>query len=223
MIRGLWRAYVRVGDMKERALRHMMPSRMRFVHYSWPLRPGVCPCDIHFCEYLKERNIRRKSIFHLGTGGHHIVGLQNQEVGLENNILGLTVSPNELRSYVTRVVRNPHFGKYYKVMFADIYTLSASCLPSFDMVTLFHLSEFSDAENIGPRMNDSETLRLFCSKIVSGGLLFLYRGSYGYPRCAPLIDQAVADGQMAIVEQYKSLNIFQVSDVPASTYASAFE
>lgn len=223
MIRSLWRAYVRVGAVKERALRHVMPSRMRFVHYSWPLRPDVCPCDIHFCEYLKERNIRRNSIFHFGTGGHHIVGLRNQEFGLENHILGLTVSPNELRSYVTRVVRDPHLGKYYKVMFADIYTLSASCLPCFDIVTLFHLSESTDAENVGLRMNDGETFRLLCSKIVSGGLIFLYRGSYGYPRCAPLIDQAVADGQMAFAEQYKSLDIFQVSGVPASTSLTAFK
>jgi hypothetical protein len=220
---GFWRAYVRVGAAKERALRRIMPSRMQFVHYSWPLRPDVCPCDIHFCEYLRERNVRRKSIFHFGTGGHHIVGLQNQEFGLENHVLGLTASPNELWSYVTRVIRNPLFGKYYQVMFADIYTLSASCLPSFDIATLFHLSEFTDAAVDGQRMSDDDTLRLFCTKVVAGGHIFLYRGSYGYPRCVPLIDQAIADGHMAFVERYKSLDVFLVPGVPASTRGMAFE
>jgi hypothetical protein len=194
---------------------------MRFVHYSWPLRPSVCPCDIHFCDYLKERNIRGKSIFHLGTGGHHLVGLQNQETGLANHILGVTVSPNELRSYVTRVIRDPVLGKYYKVMFADLYTLSASCLPSFDVATLFHLSEFTDTD-VEWRMGDAETLQLLLSKVVPSGLIFLYRGSYGYPRCEPLVNRAVADRQIAFVERYKSLDIFRTSGVPSPMHVTAF-
>ena len=205
---------MRAGALKERALRSIMPSRMRFVHYSWPLRPDVCACDVHFCEYLQERNIRGKSIFHFGTGGHHIVGLQNRDVGLANDIFGLTVSPSEHARYVTRVVRDPALGKHYKVLFADIYSLSAACLPVFDIVTLFHLCEFAATGNPGRRMNDAEVLRLFCSKLAPKGLILLYPGSYGHRYLAPLIAQAVAEGQMSFVEEYKSLVIFQVPGVP---------
>jgi hypothetical protein len=205
---------VRVGALKERALRSIMPSRMRFVHYSWPLRPSVCACDVHFCEYLQERKIRGKSIFHFGTGGHHIVGLQNRDVGLANDIFGLTVSPSEHASYVTRVIRDPPLGKHYKVLFADIYSLSAACLPVFDIVTLFHLCEFAATDNPARRMNDAEVLRLFCSKLAPQGLILFYPGSYGHQQLAPLLAQAVDDGQMSFVERYKSLVIFQVPGGP---------
>lgn len=209
-MRRLWRAYVRAGAIKESALRGLMPSRMHFVHYSWPLRPGVCPCDVHFCDYLQERNIRRKSVFHFGTGGHHLVGTTNRDAGLENEILGLTVSPAEHARYVARVVRDPALGRHYKVLFADIYSLSAASLPAFDLVTLFHLSEFADSHNAGTRLDDGDVLRLFCSKLTPGGLLFLYPGSYGYARAAPLVAQAVEAGAISFLEDFKSLIVFRV-------------
>jgi hypothetical protein len=181
-----------VGELKERALRSFMPSRMHFVHYSWPLRPTVCPCDVHFCEYLKDREIREKSIFHFGTGGHHVVGLQNQGMGLANEVLGLTLSPSEHAGYVTRVIRDPTLGKHYKVLFGNIYSLSAACLPAFDIVTLFHLGEFGNEGNTGRQVSDVDVLRLFCSKLLPAGLLLFYPGSYGYSKLRPLIAKAVA-------------------------------
>ena len=206
----LWRAYVRAGALKERALRALMPSRMHFVHYSWPLRSAVCPCDVDFCNYLSERNITRRSIFHFGTGGHHVVGLHNRDAGLANDILGLTLSPSEHARYVARVVRDPALGRHYKVLFADIYSLSCACLPRFDVVTLFHLSEFAEASDAGRRMGDAGLLQLFQSTLLPEGLLMLYPGSYGYPRAAPLIAQSVADGRMVLQERYKSLEIYRV-------------
>ena len=217
MVRRLWRAYVDAGALKERVLRTLMPSRMRFIHYSWPLRPGVCPCDIHFCDYLQERNIRGKAIFHFGTGGHHLVGLRNRFDGLANDVLGLTVSPREHARYVARVVRDPSLGRSYKVLFADIYSLSASCLPEFDVVTLFHLCEFVPGDGGGHRTSDCEVLRLFCSRLLPGGLLVFYPGSYGYPQAAPFIAQAAADGHLAFVEDYyKSLAVFRVPRGPVT-------
>lgn len=223
MMRRLWRAYVGAGALKERALRSIMPSRMRFVHYSWPLRPGVCACDLHFCEYLAERNIRGKSIFHFGTGGHHLVGLQNRDLGLANDVLGLTVSPSEHAKYVARVIRDPALGKHYKVLFADIYSLSAACLPVFDIVTLFHLCEFAATNNAGRRINDAEVLRLFCSKLARAGLMLFYPGSYGHPQLAPLLAQAVAEGRVSFVEEYKSLAIFRVPGGPITPRGSLSE
>jgi len=210
MMRRLWRAYVRAGDLKESALRSIMPSRLHFVHYSWPLRPTVCPCDVDFCDYLQQRDIRGKSIFHFGTGGHHVVGLTNRTAGLANDVLGLTVSPSEHAKYVARVIRDPALGKHYKVLFADIYSLSAACLPPLDIATLFHLCEFGDARNAGRRLDDAQVLRLFCSKLKPGGLLLLYPGSYGHRHAKVLVSQAVEAGALAFLEEYKSLAVFRV-------------
>jgi hypothetical protein len=221
VMKRLWNAYVRAGNFKERALRAIMPSRMHFVHYSWPLRPNVCPCDLHFCDFLKERAIRRRSIFHFGTGGHHIVGLQNQDAGLENDVLAVTASPAEHAQYVTRIIRAPSLGKHYKVLFADIYNLSAAGLPTFDLVTLFHLCEFSEPGSTGRRMNDIELLDLLLSKVAPDGRLFFYSGSFARRQAAPLIEGAVADGRMSLVETYKSLLVYRVPTNPVTARESA--
>lgn len=215
-MRRLWRGYVHTVAFKERALRAMMPSRMRFVHYSWPLRAELCPCDLHFCQYLRERDLRHKSIFHFGTGGHHMVGTQNHLTGAENDILGLTVSPKEHNAYVNEVIHNPALGRHYKVLFADIYSLSAGCLPTFDIVSLFHLCEFADEGSAGRRLDDSGVLDLFLSKTHAGGLLLFYPRSYGYRKVQPSIERAVDAKRLEFVEDYQSLSIYRVTDSGAS-------
>lgn len=205
----IWIAYVVSGALKERVLRKAQPARMHFVHFSWPLRPAKCPCDVDFCEYLRERQIGGKSIFHFGTGGHHIVGLRNAAAPVANDILGLTLSPPEHASYVRRVIRNPALGKHYKVLFADLYSLSAQVLPTFDVVSLFHLGEFSDASRAGQRMNDAQVLSLFRSRLAPGGIVLFYPGSDGYPRLRPLLADEVAAGRLSLVENYRSLAIYR--------------
>ncbi len=210
--RRLWRALVRAGALKERALGTLMPSRMRFVHFDWPLRPEVCPCDVHCCEYLAERDIRGRSVFHFGTGGHHVVGITNRDRGLDNEILGITASPPEHSRYVRLVIRSPSLGKHYKVLFADIYDLGNAGLPTFDLVTLFHLCEFSSPADPRRRMDDAGVLDLFLSKLSPGGRILFYRGSFGYQAATPLIERAVGGGKMSFVECYKSLDVYQVPE-----------
>lgn len=212
LARRLWVAYVRTGAVKERVLRGVLPARMHFVHYSWPLRPGKCPCDVDFCDYLRERNIGGKSVFHFGTGGHHIVGLENARASAPNEVLALTLSPNEHAAYVKRVIRHPALGKHYKVLFADIYSLSAESLPLFDIVSLFHLCEFDAASTAGQRLSDAEALRLFLSRLRPQGRMLFYPGSYGFPRLAPLLAQEVAAGRMSLVENYRSLVVYRGND-----------
>jgi hypothetical protein len=213
----LWRTYVRAGALKERALRGIRPSRMPFVPYSWSLNARQCPCDVHFCEFLEEREIRGRSIFHFGSGGHHLVGVRNRRGGLNNDILAVTLSPREHASYVSRVIRERQIGVHYKVLFADIYTLSMNSLPAFDVVTLFHLCEFTPESGAG-RASDETVLRRFCSRIGPGGSMLFYRGSYGYPRLAPMIDWMVDEGRLSFVEEYRSLVVYR-----AGTRATATE
>jgi hypothetical protein len=208
----LWVAYVRTGAAKERVLRSVRPARMHFVHYSWPLRPGACPCDVDFCEYLRERELGGKSVFHFGTGGHHVVGMENARAPVPNEVLALTLSPNEHATYVKHVIRNPALGKHYKVLFADIYSLSAESLPIFDIVSLFHLCEFSGASEAGQRLSDCEVLRLFRSRLSPQGIMLFYPGSYGFPRLAPLLEQEVDAGRLSLLERYKSLVVYRAHD-----------
>jgi hypothetical protein len=205
----VWRAFVRAGRVKERVLRAFRPSRMHFIHYTWPLTPDVCPCDLHFCEYLKDRNIHGKAIFHFGTGAHHIVGLRNRDDGLENDIFAITASPGEHTQYLKHIIADGSLGRHYKVLFADIYELTPASLPAFDLVTLFHLCEFDDSTGPRRRMNDSGVLQLFLSKLAPQGRLLFYSGSDGRKQTGLLIERAVADGRMTLEEKYKSLLIYR--------------
>ncbi len=207
----LWQVLWFMDEAKERALRRLMPARMR-VPYSWPLLPQYSPCDLHFCDYVEERKIRRQSIFHFGTGLHHIVGLRNRGAGWENEILGITASPREHASYVRRVVRDPSVGEHYKVLFADIYSLGPASLPTFDMVTLFHLCEFTprSTEQGGQAGTaDSAVLSLFHSKLAPGGRIVFFENSDGYPRTTLLLGTEVAEGRLVLEERYKTLLVYR--------------
>ena len=170
MMQRLWRARVRAGEIRQRLLSVFHPSRLRYVAHSWPLRPDECPCDMHFCDYLNERSIRGRSVFHFGTGGHHLVGTRNHVEGWRNEILGLTLAPREHTLYVRKLIRDPAFGQHYKVLFGDIHSLCAAALPRFDLVSLFHLCEFGDLASTGRQLDDEGVLRMFCSRLFPGGL-----------------------------------------------------
>jgi len=86
MMQRIWRLYVNAANARERVLRALRPNRPRFVTHGWPLRPDVCPCDVDFVGWLAEREIRRRSIFHLGTGAHHLVGIENHSRGWQNEV-----------------------------------------------------------------------------------------------------------------------------------------
>lgn len=206
----VWGMYERAGEAKEALLRRIQPGRMRIVPHSWPLWARMCPCDLHFCDFLQQRNIRSRSIFHLGTGGHHLVGLRNRVDDMGNVILGVTVSPDEIRRYVKLVVRDPILGQNYKVLFANVHDFAAASLPDFDLVTLFHLCELGSPTGSGHLLSDEGVLSLFTSKLRPGGLLATYRESLGYPRLRPMIAAAMAAGRLEHLENYMSLQILRV-------------
>ena len=182
---------------------------MRFVHYEWPLEPEMCPCDLHFCSYLRARDVRRRAVFHFGTGAHHLVGLRNLEERLENDILGITASPHEHERYVKLLIRSPALGVHYKVLFGDIYQLNAAVLPTFDLVTLFHLCEFTNPIQSDGRLSDAALVDLFLSKLAPEGRLLFYVGSDGRRQTAPILELAVADGKMILEESYQTLRVYR--------------
>lgn len=202
---------MRAALFKERVLHKLAPARMNVVPYAFPLVPQICPCDIHFCDFLEHRKLREKSIFHFGTGGHHIVGLRNWTDGMANEILAITVSPSEYSRYINRVVAKPSFGTHYKVLFADIYDLHPALLPEFDVVTLFHLYEFTPPEPFAReiRMDDGGVLDLFLSKLSRQGLLLFYAGSHGHRETRVVVERAVAAGKISFEASYKSLLVYR--------------
>jgi hypothetical protein len=177
----------------------------------WGLETALCPCDIHFCEWLEEAGIKNKSIFHFGTGGHHILGTHNVDKKLNNAILGITASPSENDSYVKMVSENAALGWGYKVFFGDIYQLDERLLPQFDVVTLFHVGEFRTEKNDAyGALTDYEMIKMLARRTNKGGILAFYAGSDGYKKAQIEIDRLLLEGVMKIHSTYKTLPLFEV-------------
>lgn len=177
---------------------------------SWVLNPESCPCDLQFADYLTQAGIKGKSIFHFGTGAHHVVALRNQAIDSPNEILGITASAPEHQAYVELVLRDPRLAKYYKVLFADIYTLTANSLPNFDVVSLFHLCEFYLAENAPfTHQTDMSLVQLFLDKLNPDGKILFYERSRDWSLAHPVVKSFVQAGKIRLVDQSESLLIYE--------------
>ena len=183
------------------------------LHYwneSWALDVKVCPCDAHFVEFLEDRGIRGASIFHFGTGSHHLVGIRTAESGRDNAVLGITASPGEYQSYVELAIARPEVTRTYKAFFGDIYQLDARLLPDFDVVTLFHLCEFRTEKNDAyGALGDLAMASLLVDRMKPGGWLLFYTGSMAYDRAKPVIERLQQIRPLEAAGTFKTLRLLR--------------
>lgn len=185
-----------------------MPS-LNIWDVNWSLDVEQCPCDVHFNEYLEAEKIAGKSIFHFGTGGHHVVGIRAAETGAGNVVLGITASPQEYEAYITLVTKRPDVGRIYKVFFGDIYQLEPKLLPELDVATLFHLGEFRSEQNDAYRaLTDAELTALLLGKLRRGGLMAFYSGSFAFDVAERVVADLIGRGQLAPKGAFKSLRLY---------------
>jgi hypothetical protein len=186
-------------------------ARLELWKDPWPLDEKQCPCDVHFTRYLAGSGLKGQRIFHLGTGDHHHVGLQAPANG--HAVLGITASEDEYRTYIRLAVENPHLGKFYKVLFSDIYQTNPHLLPPvFDIVTMFHLCEFWFESNAPyAAMNDAGVLTLLSERVRPGGLVLFYTGSFAYDAAARLIPDWQAAQGFTEENGFETLRIFRKS------------
>ena len=176
----------------------------------WDLHEDVCPCDVHFVEYLKERQARGAAIFHFGSGNHHIVGLKAAEEGANNAVLSITASPQEYDDYVELLIQNPRLGHTYKAYFGDIYQLDARLLPEFDYVTLFHVGEFRTPDNDSyGGLTDLEMTLVLADKVKPGGEILFYTGSFAYDKAQAVAAELVKVRPFEPVADYKTLKVYR--------------
>jgi hypothetical protein len=184
---------------------------MRFFqeNSTWELDVNRCPCDLEFIDYVKESNIESKAIFHFGTGVHHIVGQENHKLDVPNHIIGITAAAPEHQAYIKLVLQNPELAKYYKIIFADIYTFTAHSLPNLDVVNLFHLCEFYLPGNSHiTHQTDESLLQLFIDKLNPDGKIIFYSGSSAWESTQAIIKSFEELGKIKKIDEYKSLLIY---------------
>ncbi len=183
---------------------------LNYWNATWSLDEKQCPCDIHFCDYLEEKKITGKTIFHFGTGNHHIMGLRNARSGADNAILGITASPDEYQAYIKLLIENPTLGATYKAYFGDIYQLDRRLLPELDFVTLFHCGEYRTEHNDNyGALTDTQMIMMCADRLKSGGEIHFYTGSFAYDKTFEAGAEMMRSGRYDDAGQYKTLKIYR--------------
>jgi hypothetical protein len=167
-------------------------------------------CDIHLVEWLDQQKITNASIYHFGTGGHHYVGVECAKPQRRTSVLGITASPQEYQNYVRLVTGRPEVMRYYNAVFGDIYLLNEKLLPTFDLVTLFHICEFrgpqTDAYN---GLTDLAVTNLLTDKTRPGGHILFYTSSFAFDKAKPVIAQWEKERPVERIGEYKSVLIYK--------------
>ena len=183
---------------------------LNYWNATWSLDEKQCPCDIHFCDYLEEKKIGGKIVFHFGTGNHHILGLRNARSGLNNAVLGITASPDEYQAYIKLLIENPTLGATYKAFFGDIYQLDRRLMPDLDFASLFHVGEYRTEHNdTYGALTDTEMIMVCADRLKPGGEIHFYTGSFAYDKTFEAAAMLVKSGRFSEVAPYKSLQIFR--------------
>jgi len=164
----------------------------------WQWNPEICPADQHFIEWMESNNYFDKTILHMGTGAHHRVGI---ELGNHNSILGLTLSPDEILSYTELVTQDEIIAGNYKVLFSDAHNLNPALLPSFDIITLFHLGEIYEPSTLSYSLE--ELVNMLRGKLKQGGFMLAYTKSGSWKQVMPIFDSILFRD-----ETYKTLQVY---------------
>ena len=176
---------------------------------AWGLDKDRCPCDFHFLEWIEQQNVRNKTLFHMGTGAHHLVGKTLSTNDSNNLVIGLTACPTEYDHYMQMAIDDPRISGLYKPVFTDIYQLDTRQLPNIDIATLFHLCEFTnEIRTVGPGIGDRAVIQLMIEKMPNGGHLLFYTSSFGFERLEPIIDDIESQGLIVRQEDYESLRVY---------------
>jgi hypothetical protein len=185
-------------------------NKLNYWNETWSLDEAQCPCDLHFVEYLESKAAKNATIFHFGTGNHHIVGLRMAENGSNNAVLGITASPQEYDDYVELLIKKPRLGHAYKAYFGDIYQLDARLLPEFDYVSLFHVGEFRTPENDAyGALTDLEMVFLLADRTKPGGEILFYTGSFAYDKAEAAAKELMQTRPFDSAADFKSLKVYR--------------
>ena len=174
----------------------------------WPLDPS-CPCDVHFVEYFRKCGWRDRVVFHFGSGLHHLVGQELGRAELGNEVLAITASRDEQLAYVDRVHADPEFGRHYRLLYGDIYALSARVLPRLDVVTLFHLGEGYDGAAGGSAfLRELALVELFLGALGPDGRLLFYDRSIGREPTQAALGVLEQMRKLHRVDRYETLSVY---------------
>jgi hypothetical protein len=175
----------------------------------WQLDEQVCPCDLQFIAWLEKEGVSGKSIYHLGSGGHHLVGMDNMKKGGVNTILSITAAPKEHEHFVRLAIEHPQLSRHYQCLFGDIYLLNPRLMPRIDIATMFHVCEFrTEKQDAYGGLTDMQVMEAMLDLLPAGGRLLMYANSMGWWKAEPIAKDLLARGRMRHVERFELLEVY---------------
>ena len=148
----------------------------------WGLHPDVCPCDVHFNEWVEAHGISNKLIYHFGTGTHHVIGRRQAELGSGNVVFGITASKGEYEDYIALVIDNAAAGQILPGVFRrrlSQQSAAAAGLRRGEPVSPVRILFRQHREPEYGGLDDRELLDVFTAKTRPGGHILFYTGSNG--------------------------------------------
>src|ERR1041385_1703459 len=182
--------------------------KMNFWDAKRDLDEAQCPCDIHFNQWIEANKIAGKTIYHFGTGTHHIVGLTQAANGSGNAVFAITASIVEYEAYIKLVNERPQLSKNYLAYFGDIYLTNARLLPQIDIATMFHAGEYIGDNTTSPAYGGSDDLgvtRVLLDRMRPGGSALFYAGSFAFDKAEAIVETLESEGKLQRVGTFKSL------------------
>ena len=187
--------------------------KMNYWTDKWDLHEDVCPCDVHFNEWIADRTLTGKTIYHFGTGTHHVIGRTQAENDSGNIVFAITASIEEYEAYIKLVSENPRVARNYLAYFGDIYLTNPKLLPEpFDVVTLFHLCEFffpNTASSEYGGITDLKLANLLTDKVRPGGHILFYTRSMGSDKTKELLPEWEKAKPVERVGEFKTLLVYR--------------
>jgi hypothetical protein len=184
--------------------------KMNLWDAKWDLDEAQCPCDVHFNQWIDANKITGKTIYHFGTGTHHIVGLTQAANGSDNVVFGITASIVEYEAYIKLANERPQLLKSYLAYFGDIYLTNARLLPALDIATMFHAGEYIGANTTTPEyggMDDLGVTRILLDRMRPGGHVLFYNGSFAFDKAEAIADTLARESKLERVGTFKSLMV----------------
>ena len=174
----------------------------------WDLDEAQCPCDIHFNEWIEANRITNKTIYHFGTGMHHIVGLTQAANGSDNVVFGITASIVEYEAYIKLVNERPQILKNYLTYFGDIYLTNARLLPPLDIATMFHAGEYIGDNTTTLAyggFDDLAVARIMLDGMRPSGHLLFFTGSFAFDKAEAIVETLTREKKLERAGTFKSL------------------
>jgi len=182
--------------------------KMNFWDAKWDLDEAQCPCDIHFNEWIETNKITGKTIYHFGTGTHHIVGLTQAANGSNNVVFAITASTVEYDTYIKLALERPRVAKSYLAYFGDVYLANPRLLPQLDVATMFHAGEFISANTTSAEYGGTDDLgvtRVLLDRMQPGGHVLFYTGSFAFDKAEAIVATLEREGKLERAGTFKSL------------------